>query len=201
MLQQAEPQHVIETVEEILDTVDHAGTHPLKVSIGEIVDEIDGDAFPALMLLPALVMVSPLSGIPGLSMTMGAIIALAAVQMIAGRKSFWLPQWLRRITVTRAQLDKTVGHLSFIGRFLDSISSKRLSLLTTRPFSHIAATICLMIAMTTPILEFVPFSASTAGAAIAILSLALVTGDGLMMLAALTVTLGGGAAIWSMAAS
>ncbi|MEC9342920.1 MAG: exopolysaccharide biosynthesis protein [Pseudomonadota bacterium] len=186
-------------VGEILDKVDHAGSWHETVSLGEIVDDIGHGAIPAIMLVPALVLVSPLSGIPGMATMMGIVIALAAIQLIFGRQSFWLPARLRRVAITRQRLRRAMGWLGRIGAFLDRISTRRLPVLTARPFSTVCASICLAVALLMPLFELVPFSASTGGAAIAIFALALLTGDGVMVIAGLTVTFGGGAALWWLA--
>lgn len=179
-----------ENVEDILHSVEEAGHGHAEVTVEDMLAEIGTDAFPAIMLVPALIMVSPASGIPGLSTACAMIVALAAAQMIAGRKALWLPGFLLRRRLERGTLQKAVDWLERPARFVDRLLGRRLVVLTHRPLSLIAATACLVLSLIVPFLEFVPFSASIAGTAIAIFALGLVAGDGLLVLIAMTIAAG-----------
>ena len=80
----------LDSMEAVVDIMADAGTDE-RVCVGDLVDEIDGNAFGPLMLVPALIAVTPASGIPGLTATCGLIIALIAVQIVLRRKALWLP--------------------------------------------------------------------------------------------------------------
>jgi hypothetical protein len=175
-------QHDTSKIEGILETVEEAGEDPDRVSIEEMLAEIGTDAFPAVILVPALIMISPASGIPGLSTVGALIIALAAIQMVLGRKTLWLPQFLQRRTIKRRSLDRTVRWLNRPAHFVDKMLGRRLVFLTRRPFRQVLGAICLVIACAVPFLELVPFSASIAATAIAFFAVGLVAGDGLLVL-------------------
>lgn len=175
-------QHDITKIEGILETVEDAGEDPDRVSVDDVLNEIGTDAFPAIILVPALILISPASGLPGLSTAGALIIALAAMQMVLGRRTLWLPQFLRRRTIRRKSLDRAVHWLSRPAHFVDKLLGRRLVFLTRRPFSQVLAAICLVIACAVPFLELVPFSASVAATAIAFFAVGLVAGDGLLVL-------------------
>jgi hypothetical protein len=175
-------QHDTSNIEGILETVDDAGVDPGRVSIDDVLNEIGIDAFGAIMLAAALIMVSPASGIPGLSSLCAVIVALTAAQMVFGRKSLWLPAVLRRRSVRRKTLEKAVHWLNRPAHYVDSLLGRRLTVLVRKPFSLMAAAACFFISLAVPFLELVPFSASIAGTAIAFFALGLVAGDGLLVL-------------------
>ena len=74
---------------ELLDTVSTAAEGD-TVTVGDVVDTMGERSFAAVLLIPALIMVSPLSGIPGSPTVAGSLYALICVQMLLGRNSLWL---------------------------------------------------------------------------------------------------------------
>lgn len=55
---------------------------------------------------------------------------------------------------------------------------------------YMVATACTIIALALPVMEFIPFSANVAGAALTAFGVALITNDGLVALFALLITVG-----------
>jgi hypothetical protein len=190
MTGQTRKDHDLSNVEGILETIEEAGDSPDRVSVEDMLDEIGKDALPAIMLAPALIMISPASGIPGLSSFCAMIIALASLQMVLGRKSLWLPRFISNRSVSRSSVDKAVHWLSRPAHYIDSLLGRRLAMLVRKPFRQMVAVACLAISLVVPFLEFVPFSASIAGTAIAFFALGLVASDGLLVLIGMIVATG-----------
>ena len=90
-------------IQDLLDTVRGAVDGP-SISFGDILRAMDARSQPVLLLLPALILVSPLSGIPGLSSLGGLTIALVAGQILLGRPAIWLPGFLLRRQLPTARL-------------------------------------------------------------------------------------------------
>lgn len=185
-------------VETLLDELGQAGSRAEKVRVAEIVDAIGDDGLGALILVPALIMISPASGIPGLSTAGAVIILLAAVQMAAGRDTLWLPGFLSRQTIARSKLDTATRWLEPIARWIDKLTRKRLTPLVRRPLNLLPLAICIGIACVVPVMEFVPFSASLAACAIAFFGLGFVAEDGLLVAIGLAIAAGVGAFVWYM---
>lgn len=152
-----------------------------RVSIGEMIDAVGHRGQSALVLFPALALVSPLSGIPGMTTIMGAVIALSAGQMALGLPRIWLPARLRRMMLRRARLDKAAPLLRRTARFIDNAARPRLRLLVSRPAQRAGAMVAALLGLTMPVLEFIPFSSSIAGAFIAIMMAGFFTRDGLIV--------------------
>ena len=169
----------LDSMEAVMDVMVTAGADE-RVCVGDLVDEIDGNAFGPLMLVPALVAVTPASGIPGMTAICGLIIALIAVQIVFRRKALWLPGFLRRRSVSRSRLERVRDWLAKPARLIDRLTGKRLSFLVKPPFDIGAALICLCIGLAMPFMEFIPFSGTMAGIAVSLFALALVTEDGLL---------------------
>lgn len=169
----------LDTMEGIVDTVAKAGDGD-RVAVSDVVEEIGDDAFGPLMLVPALVAVTPASGIPGLTATAGLMIVLVSAQLVMRRKALWLPAFLMDRSISRDKLATARDWLRKPARLLDKITSKRLSFLVRPPFDIFAATICMMCGMIMPFLEFIPFSGSFAAGAVALIALSFITEDGLL---------------------
>lgn len=169
----------LDSMEAVVDIMADAGTDE-RVCVGDLVDEIDGNAFGPLMLVPALIAVTPASGLPGLTATCGLIIALIAVQIVLRRKALLLPGFLRSRSISRSSLETARDWLAKPARVIDRLTGKRLTFLVKPPFDVVPALICMFIGLAMPLMEFVPFSGTMAGAAVSLFALSLTTEDGLL---------------------
>lgn len=166
---------------EVLDKLDSAGDDE-SVSVGEILDEVGDRSLAPILLVPAMITASPISGIPGVPTITGIVVGLIVVQMLMGRDTLWVPQFLAKRSVSRSKMDKAVKFLRKPVGFLDKLMKPRLSWLARRPLSYLALLICLTIAVTTPVMEFLPFAISIAAVAIGFFAAGILMRDGLVML-------------------
>ncbi|MBV7409156.1 exopolysaccharide biosynthesis protein [Maritimibacter sp. DP1N21-5] len=156
--------------------------HDGDVKLGEVVAALGRASFAPLIMFPALVIVTPASGIPLLSSICGLTIALVAMQMLVQRDHIWLPGWLMRRAVSREKLEKTLDWLDPVAAWMDRITKERLTPLVNPPFLYLLQVLCVMGGAVMPLMEFVPFTSSMVGMMIAFLSVAMVTRDGLLVL-------------------
>jgi hypothetical protein len=96
------------TLTEILGKLADAGEGE-RVTIAQILDEFGDRSLAPVLLVPAMLTASPISGIPGVPTVTGIIVALIVVQMMMGRDTLWVPQFIARRGVSRSKLDKAVG--------------------------------------------------------------------------------------------
>ena len=185
-------------VETLIDDLEEAGDGKDTVRVADIVDAIGDDGLGALILVPALIMITPASGIPGQSTAGAIVILLAAAQMAAGRDTPWLPAFLRRQEMARSKLDMAPRWMAPPARWIDRLTRKRLIPLVRRPLNLLPLAICIGISCVVPVLEFVPFSASLAACAIAFFGLGFVAEDGLLVAIGLAIAAGVGAFVWYM---
>jgi hypothetical protein len=150
-------------------------------------------SFGALLLLPGLVVLSPLSGIPGLPTTFAVIVLLVATQLLGGRQRFWFPKWILRRSTSADKLCKAVRFLRPIARFADRISRPRWPGMVTGAAVYVIAASCFVIALTMPPLEIIPFANSVAGAALTVFGLSLIAEDGLLASIAIAICVAGAA--------
>ncbi len=152
--------------------------------VGQIVDVVGTRAFGPLLLLPGLVLVSPLSAIPTLPSLTGLVILLIAGQVLVGRRTIWLPEAFLRRPIDPARVSKAVAFLSKVARPVDRVMRPRLKWLTGALADRVVAAICIAIALTIPPLEIFPMLSSSAGAVVSLLALGLLVRDGLVILVA-----------------
>jgi hypothetical protein len=146
--------------------------------VRDIFEEIGERSFATALLIPALLLVSPLSGIPG-TPTIGALVVmLIVVQWIAGRDHLWLPDVLMRRRLRSSRVLKALEWLDRPARVFDRNAAARLSFLTRGPFALAALLTILLIAASWPFLELLPFVTSIGAFAVSLFAFGLMTRDG-----------------------
>lgn len=158
-----------------------------RVSVDDILAAFGEASFLPALVLPALIVVSPLSAIFFLPTVMGLSIALVAVQMLSGRRQLWLPKVLRRQALAGERLAQATAWLAGPTAWLDRQTRQRLTVLFVWPLRMIPLLGCLVSGLMMPFLELVPLSSTVLGVAITLFAVALLARDGLFVIAGLMV--------------
>ncbi|WP_210270032.1 exopolysaccharide biosynthesis protein [Aureimonas mangrovi] len=185
---------------DILDELKKAADRGESVSLGDVTEAFGSRSYGPFLMLPALLEISPIGGIPGVPTVLAAIVVLFAGQMAFGREHLWLPGWIEKRAVSSQRVRKAADKVRPIGDWMDRWFHGRLPMLTSRPFELGAAIACILLALTVPPLEFLPFASTAPMAAIAAFGLALLVRDGLLMIVAYGMTvmaIGAGIGLWS----
>lgn len=170
-----------------------------RVSVGDLVDAMGQASMAAVLLVPALLLVSPLSGIPGASITGGLVIALISGQMLLRRPKVWLPEAVRTRTLPGPALRRALVRLRRPARGLDRIAPARPGGGGQAWWSPVLALACLILGLAMPMMELVPFGSSILAALVAALALTLLTGRVRIAVAAGTLAaVGVGTAVWAI---
>ncbi|MGB8623852.1 MAG: exopolysaccharide biosynthesis protein [Paracoccaceae bacterium] len=183
-------------VTSVLEALTHT-TADDRVSVRQIARKMGERSFAPLLLVPAMLLVSPISSIPGAPTTGGLIIALITVQMLMGRRHIWLPGFLANRTIGTARLNRAVRYLRGPAAWVDQHVHHRLSYLATRPLSYIALLTCLLVTVIMPLMEVVPMLATVAASAVTLFAIGLLTYDGAFIVAGY-VFVGAGVALAGM---
>lgn len=177
----------LQSLEQLLDRVSKLTRDNDRVSIGMVVESIGSSSFGPLLMLIGITLFSPLSGVPGMSVFMASFLLLIALQMLIGRKQFWLPRYILNRSIERSKLQKALNWLDKPARNIDRVLKPRLTFLVHNGGNYGIAVLCIVAGLCMPFMELVPFSSSTAGLALLQLGLAVVVHDGLLVLLALVV--------------
>lgn len=170
-------------VHQVIDRLDALTQHE-ELELEDILDAFGATAFVPVLMVLALIVVSPLSGIPFLPTFFGLTIGLVSAQMLFGRPRIWLPGFLMRRRLSGARLHGALGRLRRFAGWLDRTARNRLRLLVSPPLDLLPKTACMVCGLAMPFLELVPFSSSILGAAVILFSTGLLTRDGLFALIA-----------------
>lgn len=186
-----------QTVDSILDDLERAATDADRVSIGDVIEVLGGRGFGPLLLVPALIEITPIGGIPGVPTFLAFIIVMISVQMVFGRDHAWLPGFVERRNVSGDRLAEAVRTLRPVGRRLDRWFHGRLRSFTGPRPRRIAAAASIVLCLTVPPLELLPFASTAPMLAIAMFGLAMTLRDGRLMAAAFAASAAAlGAALW-----
>lgn len=186
-----------------------AGTRPGAGALGAILDEViavavaddDGQlradrvmvafgeaSLLPLLVVPAILVVSPLSVIPVFSSVCGLSIFVISVQLIAARRHLWLPGPLARRRLPAARVIAALTRIRPIVDWVDRRTGRRLAWLTAPPVDMAFKVACALAGLAMPFLELVPLSSSLLGSAVCLMALGLIVRDGVIAsLAALPV--------------
>ncbi|WP_414832018.1 exopolysaccharide biosynthesis protein [Afifella sp. YEN Y35] len=177
---ESSPRNTTEVVDRLAET---ARRHE-RVSIGQMMDTFGHRSYGPFLLVPALIELSPIGGIPGVPTFLAAIVALFAGQMLLGRDHFWIPEFVSRQSVSARKLGEATQSMRAFAHRLDRLFHGRLTRYASGPFVRVAAFICIVMTLTVPPLELIPFASSAPMGAIALIGLALLVCDGALMIAA-----------------
>lgn len=164
------------------------GNHPSDdISLGELISILQERGFGLLMMVLVLPNCVPIPVPPGVSTIFSVPLAFLAVQMVLGRHTPWLPQWLKSKTIKRATLAAMVAKLSPKLKFVEKLLRPRLSFFMTPVGERLIGLfwlLCTMsIAVPLPMTNFVP------GMGILLVSLGLLNRDGLIILVGMIIGL------------
>jgi hypothetical protein len=180
-----EKDQEVTNLTQLLDRIDQAAQAGDRVTLGAVMEEVGPRSFGPLLLVAGLAALAPVIGdIPGIPTIIGIFVLLIAVQLLFGRKHFWLPRWLLKRSVASAKLRKALTWMRRPAQFIDRLLRPRITIFTHGAAIYVIAAACLVIAAAMPVIEVVPFSANLAGAALAAFGLAMIAGDGLVALLA-----------------
>ncbi|MCK7615094.1 exopolysaccharide biosynthesis protein [Roseibium sediminicola] len=163
-------------------------------NVGSLMRAAGSRAAGPMLFLPALVMVSPIGAIPGVPIVLTTVIVLVSVQVLAGASSLWLPDVLVRRGIPEDKVQKIIDWLRPKAAWADRYLGRRLAFLAGGAMARAIAGLCMVLAVLVYPLTLFPFAVALPGGAIMLLSLGLLTRDGVVTLLGLSLA---GGAIWA----
>ena len=181
-------EKVPDSLDELLDRFDEAAEAD-EVSFDDLMDMVGRRSFGSLLLLAGLITLAPVVGdVPGVPTIIGVFVFLVAGQLLFGMDHFWLPRWLLERSVQSDHLNTAVRWMRKPARVVDKMLKARYTAFVNGTAKYVIAAVCVGVALSMPVMEFVPFSANAAGAVLTAFGLSLITRDGLVALAAFAIT-------------
>lgn len=153
------------------------------VALRDIVAALGEHSFPALVLVFSLLLVSPLSAIPLATTVFGLTISAIVAQMIVARGHVWLPGFLLDRPLPVARTLAALDWLDRPVRALERWLKPRLTALVAPPLGRLPKLVVLTAALCTPLMEVIPGSGTSIGAAITLFGAGLLARDGVFVVA------------------
>ncbi|MBC05980.1 exopolysaccharide biosynthesis protein [Thalassospira sp.] len=178
------------SVTDIIARIDRCAADNRHVSVGDIVAEFGQRSQGPFLLVPALIGISPIGGIPFAPTFLAVMIAVFSLQIIIGRTSLWLPDILSQREIEGDKVHVGLKRIDPVAERMDRWFHGRLESLISPVAVRVAAAMCLLLSLSVPVFELVPFAALAPMTAIAAFGLAILVSDGLLILAALGLTAG-----------
>lgn len=169
-------------IDDVLDAVHDLQDQELE-TVGDVVDYLGPTSFLPILLIISLIVVTPLSSIPGLSGFSGIMIALIAGQLLWGRDDLWLPDWIRRRQIPQKRVRNALGKMEKPLTKMQKYTKTRLKFLAKGPMAQVLLAVCMLCGLMMPFLEIVPATSSMMAFVIALLTVSIMSRDGLFALA------------------
>lgn len=152
-----------------------------KISMNDLLEAFHERGFGFLLLILSVPMALPLPVPPGINVLLASPLILLTAQQALGRHTIWLPEWIKRKSVSGAMLRKVItGALPWCKR-LELIVKPRLEFVTKGVFSHLIGVFGLIMALT--ICVPLPMTNTVPSLGIAMMAVGVIMRDGLAVLA------------------
>lgn len=178
----ATKKHTSAKLTSIVDSIEHGSHGSTKISVGDLMEAIESRGFGALLLLPALLTFLPTGGIPGVPGVCAIMIILICGQMVFGRRHAYIPKNIKNLSIRRKKLETILDKSRPTLKFLDHFVTQRFSFMFQPLTERIIAGISILLALTFFPLAFIPFAVLPSAAAIVLMSLGLLSRDGLLVI-------------------
>jgi len=179
----------VNDIEDVLGAVQKS-TEGDRVSVRDMLNAVGQRAYGPILLTLGLIAVSPIGGIPGVPTVLASIVFLISVQIVFSPRSLWLPKFLLKRSVESSKIEKSVSVLQKPARFVDKIIRPRLTVLTRGVATPIIGVTCMLLAVSVPVIELVPFAGYIPASAFVAFGLALTAHDGVLAALAFALTAG-----------
>jgi hypothetical protein len=162
-----------------------------RVSIEQMLVVLNNRGFGPLILIPCLIEMLPTGMIPGVPSLCATLIILISAQIVMGRRYPWIPKRLRKKKFDHHQLNEGLDKIRPFVRWTDRRTKERWRFLASDPLERMAALAIIALALTMYPLEFVPFASSIPAFIISLFAIGFVVKDGLLLLIAWGIAIGG----------
>ena len=181
----SEPSETETSLGSVADRLLEAAGKADDMSMDMLIRALGERSHYTLILVIATLAATPLSGIPGVSIVCGLLIAIIAGERIVCGDRVRLPAWAKRQSLPAGKVRKTLEKLRPIIDWVDRHTHRRLGWVMASPMNRLPLLVCLAGGLTMPFLELIPFTSSIVASGITLISVGMITRDGVFVLLAL----------------
>jgi hypothetical protein len=156
------------------------GTGEAGVSLGALADAAGGNGIGLLLFLPGLGILLPIGFIPGMSQCCALLVLFSALHEVAGARTLWMPDRLRRVRLDAARLSSALEGMGLWLKRIDDRVKPRLSFLIEGRARVLAGGAIALLAVATAIAAFFPLIDMAVAVPMLFLAAGMAMGDGLL---------------------
>lgn len=153
-----------------------------KIALRHLLIALEQNSFIVILLVFSLLMVSPLSAIPGATTLFGLIIASILAQLLLGRRHVWLPGVLLNRHLPVPRIVHALQWLERPAAWLEQRLRVRFLWAIEPPVAMMLKVLVFVAALCAPLMEVIPMSGTSVGAAITLFAAGLLARDGVFVL-------------------
>ncbi|GAB4225455.1 MAG: exopolysaccharide biosynthesis protein [Chlamydiales bacterium] len=180
------PQKISEVIDEIRNKLQDQDQ---EISIKEIYHSFGRRTYGPFLFIIGLTALSPIGAIPGMGILSGTMTFLIVIQFFF-LSTPWLPEKILAISFSestvRNSLDKTSPYIKKI----ESYVKPRFSFLTKFPMNYFAIVMVILVSLSMILLALIPWRMTFPAMAIMLVGIAIISRDGLLLLAGYIFCLG-----------
>jgi len=184
---------VAQNLTDIMDRLEAETQDASEVAIRDVLAGFRDRTFGPLILAVGLLAITPLGAIPLVPTFLALLLVLVVGQKLIGFEHPWVPRELRERSVDRAAMCRAFARARPWARRIDKVLKPRLTVLVEGPMTYVTAGLALLLALTMPPLELVPFAVFVPGLGVVLLGLAASAKDGALAVVAIAFA---GGAVW-----
>ncbi len=170
-----------DTINTLLDKMKNELQDQDDASMQDMFDAFGTRSYGSFLFILSLLVLSPISAIPGISIMAALIIMLVAGQFFFRDNQPWLPKPFLEKTMSADDAVQTLDKVRHYMGWLDKIVKPRFEWLVSTPMLYIAMVAVIGLAAMMFPLALVPWGVMAPGAACLLLSLAIIARDGVAM--------------------
>lgn len=170
------------TIDSLFKKVEKSALNYPTVQLSSIIDALNSRGFGPLICFLSLVMILPTGAIPGMPIIMGVLISLITVQLIAGRRTPWIPAIIKNVTVKSDSLKSGMHKAKPSIDWMLQYTHKRLDIMVSKIGLIGIAILCTLLALSMIPLGVIPFLVMVPASLIFLFGVAITTHDGLLVI-------------------
>lgn len=169
-------------LESVIETADDVAEEDGSADLKSLIETFGDRAFGPVLTLIGLLAVSPFGAIPGIPIALAVVIVLFAPQILIGRETPWLPDFMSNLTVEESKISSLQNSAGKWLSRIDGLVKRRLDWAAGTIARRFAAAVSIMLACAMVPLEAIPFAVAIPAAGIVLFGIGLTSRDGLVML-------------------
>jgi len=172
-----QPKNLSELLEHFVEATE--GQEAVKVD--DLLQSLNSRSHGPMLLFPAILAISPLGMIPGMSIVTGTLIILIGSQMLIFSSRPWIPGLIANYSFSREKLTNSVKKSKGWVGWFEKVVHSRLEFMAEGFVIYPVAILSVLLAVSFYPLALVPFGVFVPGFAITMFALGITARDGLVV--------------------